>query len=331
MGSIHKGLFSEHYTKISNKLIRDREVTDSAYRLISWILSHSDGFSVSFAGITKALGYKREKIRNAIKNAEERDYLVRIQIHNPKTGAFDWDYYVFPTPEETIAFRLTHNIPKPGVSHPPTADPTTGEPSSGSPTPHKKNNKKKINKKKIKEEEDAPAAKTTDVVEAEIVEEENQLTDTGFVESEDETYSVNAITTRQETFTPPRNVTVRVEKLREIEKLSSKPQEFPWKEDDGVTFREEMVDAVWQGNREWYSVESGARNDHKIKAHLKSLERKLKKPNDEAIASWDELQGYWKMAVSSLPEVQQVKEAFNEKDRETARAKRRNSNIRFTS
>ena len=102
------------------------------------------------------------------------------------------------------------------------------------------------------------------------------------------------------------------------------------READGVTFRPEMMDAVWQANRDWYTLPNGNKNKTAIVARLKALERNLKKLNDGAIASWNDLQNYWESAVTLLPEVQQVKQAFEDKEREEARARRKNHRIRFT-
>ncbi|MGH7998131.1 MAG: helix-turn-helix domain-containing protein, partial [Brasilonema sp.] len=158
MGKMHKAAASDHFTKVSNKLIRDKKVTDGAFRLICWIFSHDDGFSVSFAGITKALGYGKDKIKSIVKNAEQNDYLVRIKTNDSKTGLIDWDYYVFPTQEETISFRLQNNIHKPGGVNPSMAkgidqggvNQGMVEPCDGLAPPHKKNNSSK--KTSFKEE-----------------------------------------------------------------------------------------------------------------------------------------------------------------------------------
>ena len=99
---------SKQFTAIPNSLIRDYNLTDSTFRLICWVASHDENFDISFTIIEKYLGYKRDKIRNAIKNAEENDYLVRVQENNPKNGKFDWQYYIFTSKEDTKFFRENH-------------------------------------------------------------------------------------------------------------------------------------------------------------------------------------------------------------------------------
>ncbi|MEH2368505.1 helix-turn-helix domain-containing protein [Nostoc sp.] len=100
---------SKQFTAIPNSLIRDHNLTDSTFRLISWVASHDENFDISFTVIEKHLGYKRDKIRNAIKNAEQNDYLVRVQENNPNNGKFDWQYYIFTSKEDTKLFRENHS------------------------------------------------------------------------------------------------------------------------------------------------------------------------------------------------------------------------------
>jgi hypothetical protein len=100
---------SKQFTAIPNSLIRDHNLTDSTFRLISWVASHDENFDINFTVIEKHLGYKRDKIRNAIKNAEQNDYLVRVQENNPNNGKFDWQYYIFTNKEDTKLFRENHS------------------------------------------------------------------------------------------------------------------------------------------------------------------------------------------------------------------------------
>ncbi|BAB78359.1 helix-turn-helix domain-containing protein [Nostoc sp. PCC 7120 = FACHB-418] len=99
---------SKQFTAIPNSLIRDYNLTDSTFRLICWVASHDENFDISFSVIEKYLGYKRDKIRSAIKNAEQNDYLVRVQEHNPNNGKFDWQYYIFTSKEDTQFFLENH-------------------------------------------------------------------------------------------------------------------------------------------------------------------------------------------------------------------------------
>ena len=93
---------NQNFTQISNDLIRNKKVSDGAFRLICWVTSHSDGFDISFTGIRAALGYGRDGLRSIIKNAEENNYLVRQRSRDEQTGQFDWDYYIFANQQDAI-------------------------------------------------------------------------------------------------------------------------------------------------------------------------------------------------------------------------------------
>lgn len=136
---------SKQFTAIPNSLIRDHNVTDSTFRLISWVASHDENFDINFTVIEKHLGYKRDKIRNAIKNAEQNDYLVRVQENNPNNGKFDWQYYIFTSKEDTKLFRENHSsIGESSVS---------GSSIGGSSTPHieKQLEENKLEENKLEE------------------------------------------------------------------------------------------------------------------------------------------------------------------------------------
>jgi hypothetical protein len=157
---------NRNFTQVPNDLIRDRKVSDGAFRLICWITSHSDGFDVSFSAIQSALGYGRDGLRSIIKNAEQNNYLVRARSRDPRTGQFDWDYHIFANKEDAIAFRqfifeesidaptidgfTTDGLATPGL-------PTGGSANGGSAHPHKEYKEEKKQSKENKEKEHTPA------------------------------------------------------------------------------------------------------------------------------------------------------------------------------
>ncbi len=96
-----------HYTQISNSLIRDTSsIDDGAFRLICWMTSHDEGFEMNFSSIQQALGYGRDKLRKILKTAEVHNYLVRRRVHD-ESGCFDWEYHIFKDTVDAIAFKET--------------------------------------------------------------------------------------------------------------------------------------------------------------------------------------------------------------------------------
>jgi len=175
--SFYNRTLKSHYTKLPNELIRNKNISDGAFRFICWIVSHSEGFKISFKSIENQLGYGRAKMRSIISEAEENNYLVRVKIRNEK-GQFEQDYYVFSDVEDCIDFKSTSEFeqlesrvlkstPGPGVTYPPVGDTTVVLATGGPTTPHKKNN---IEKKKIKEEQREKEESLTQDFDAEISE-----------------------------------------------------------------------------------------------------------------------------------------------------------------
>ncbi|WGV29127.1 helix-turn-helix domain-containing protein [Halotia branconii] len=144
---------SRQFTPIPNSLIRDYSLTDSTFRLICWVASHDENFDISFAIIEKCLGYKRDKIRSAIKNAEQNDYLVRVRDNNSENGTFDWQYYIFTNKEDTRLFRENHQ-PTGGSSI--GGSSIGGSSIGGSSTPYIEEQYEKKQRIKEQREEDSP-------------------------------------------------------------------------------------------------------------------------------------------------------------------------------
>jgi hypothetical protein len=129
MGNFRKTTPHKCFTKLPNDLIRNTEISDSTFRLICWISSHSEGFNISFNSIKSQLGYGRDKMRAIITEGEKNDYLVRIKTRNDK-GQIDWDYFVFAEQEECREFKRT----LPPEDKPEVVDPSVGQPSVDEPT-----------------------------------------------------------------------------------------------------------------------------------------------------------------------------------------------------
>lgn len=172
MGNIYKASTSKAFTKIPNILIRNKGISDGTFRLICWINSHSEGFNISFASIRSHLGYGREKLRRIISEAEQNDYLIRIQTRNQK-GQIDWEYHIFSDTEECNAFKSAATQQaypggaNPSVVQPSVDDPVYGSTVGGSSAPHKKI---QFKENKIKEEqwEESPPT-STGIIEVEVI------------------------------------------------------------------------------------------------------------------------------------------------------------------
>jgi hypothetical protein len=163
------------YTKIPNSLIRDKEISEGAFRLICWVSSHTPDFEFSFESIKEALGYGREKLRSIIKESEAANYLVRRRLRLDN-GSFDWEYHIFLDQDDAIAYKNTiGDKPAYGENHSHqggqtrrVVEPPVAEPVDGSDPPYIKEQCKK-NKLEEQEKENPPIIPHAI---AEVVEEE---------------------------------------------------------------------------------------------------------------------------------------------------------------
>lgn len=155
------------YSIIPNQLIRNSNISDGAFRLISWVSSHQEGFEISFASIKRFLGYGRDKLRAILKEAEEFNYLIRRKIR-VEGGVFDWEYYVFLDPSKAIAFRESiggksvYGDGQGGQTRS-MVEPPTVEPEGGYDHPHNKNNIEDQNKKEQQKEEETSLSKDNEL------------------------------------------------------------------------------------------------------------------------------------------------------------------------
>lgn len=209
MGKIKKGKPQKKFTLISNDLIRDTKVTDSACRLICWVTSHSDDFEISFSSILSMLEWGKDKLRSAVKNAEINNYLVRTKTRDAETGLFDWDYYVFIDKDEAIAFRKSNpDSYYPSLGNPVSDNPEVDTPSDGLHPPHKNTNAIKQNEEnQLKNTQESAAALTelsTDSIE--ILEEESHTEIVATNQDKSKNSHVDNTSTHEDKMPPVREV-----------------------------------------------------------------------------------------------------------------------------
>lgn len=108
---------------------------------------------------------------------------------------------------------------------------------------------------------------------------------------------------------------IDVEVLKEIESVAMNWKKRPWRT-SAHTFDSNVIRAVWECNKSWYSIEGKSiPNSKKINDRLSKLDNQLKSLNAEAVKAYIELQRYWAMAQNlANPEVEQAfKEASSTK------------------
>lgn len=118
--------FEGHFTQIPNAWLRDQRLSLRAKGLLSQLLSHTDGWSVTISHLADVNGCGRDAIRSAVRELEEAGYLTRSQA---RAEGGEFAEAVWETTE------------------PMTESPLPEKPSTVNPL-HKKTKPKKTNEKK---------------------------------------------------------------------------------------------------------------------------------------------------------------------------------------
>jgi hypothetical protein len=123
--------FDDHFTQIPNEWLRDTRLSFKARGLLSLVMSHSKGWSLSINSLAEQNQEGKDAIRSAISELENFGYLSRSQVN--EQGRFGESVWITHDPSATPLAGL----------------PLSGFPSSDNPTP-KNNNLKEEQVKNTK-------------------------------------------------------------------------------------------------------------------------------------------------------------------------------------
>ena len=122
-----------NYTVMSNEHLRDPRLSLRAMGLMSRMLSDSETYQHSVAGLTAVCREGREAVRKALQELEAAGYLVREQTR--QGGSFSaCDYTLYEHSRTPYAEGDPPLPKKPTTAKPTTVFPTSGYPSSVFPT-----------------------------------------------------------------------------------------------------------------------------------------------------------------------------------------------------
>ena len=131
--------FDNHFTQVPNEWLRDSRLTFKARGLLSLVMSHTQGWSLSVNSLAAQNKEGRDSIRSAILELEQCGYLRRSQANSQgRFGDTTW------TTLDPADLPLTEN-------------PTTENPTTVNPTP-KKNN---LKEEQFKEEQSKESLRTS--------------------------------------------------------------------------------------------------------------------------------------------------------------------------
>ena len=102
-----------NYTVMSNYHLRDKNLTLKAKGLLSWMLSNTEGWDYSVAGIVEVMKENRDAINSALTELEDFGYLTRKKIREGgKFGGVEYLITEIPFTENPLAVNPTTENPQ---------------------------------------------------------------------------------------------------------------------------------------------------------------------------------------------------------------------------
>lgn len=95
---IHRSKHKKNFLAISNETAREAGLSDSAFRLLIFMLSNSDDWQFSVKGISSALEWEERKTLRVIAELKRSGHLVinKLQDKRGHFGSYEWHLYEEP-------------------------------------------------------------------------------------------------------------------------------------------------------------------------------------------------------------------------------------------
>ena len=107
---------NKNYTTMSNYHFLDKTLSWKAKGILSNMLSLSDNWDYSMAGLAALASDGTSATRSALKELEEHGYLIRRPVRE-NGRIVDWEYLIFENPEMSKQFRDNPQTEKPVVEN----------------------------------------------------------------------------------------------------------------------------------------------------------------------------------------------------------------------
>ena len=89
---------TKDYTVMSNYHLRDKNISLKAKGLLSWMLSNTDDWDYTVAGIVAVMKESRDAINSALCELEDYGYLTRKQVRSSDVKFSDVEYIISEKP-----------------------------------------------------------------------------------------------------------------------------------------------------------------------------------------------------------------------------------------
>lgn len=122
---VHK---TKDYTLMSNCHLRDKELPCKACGLLSKMLSLPEEWDYTTRGLAAICKDGVDSISSALKELEQRGYLVRIRLRDDKDRITDVEYNIYETPQPHAPDTDSPHTENPDMDMPDTASPCLENP-----------------------------------------------------------------------------------------------------------------------------------------------------------------------------------------------------------
>jgi hypothetical protein len=102
---------NSHYAKIPNSTLRDKRLSIEARGTLTYLLTHSDTFELSFEFLQKELGVGRDKMNKIARELKENGYLELRAAHNKKGKFSGQEWFVFAESQNENLCLTNNNRP----------------------------------------------------------------------------------------------------------------------------------------------------------------------------------------------------------------------------
>ena len=91
-----------NYTRISNELLKDKDLSLAAKALLITMLSLPDDWSYSTLGLTSIIKESKNTTHRLLKELESKNYLIRKSIRDDKGRFVKYDYVIYELPYPNV-------------------------------------------------------------------------------------------------------------------------------------------------------------------------------------------------------------------------------------
>ena len=134
---IDRAEHTEQFLSVSNDLARTTELSDSAFRLLVFMLSMSDDWAFSVSGIAYILGWPERKVSKYVTELKRAGYIEQLKQHGDRGRFLPSEWVIHEEPVTALHENRTAVKPQHGNTAQ-RSDHTAVAPHNGKTTPFRK-------------------------------------------------------------------------------------------------------------------------------------------------------------------------------------------------